>query len=245
MRDVTVTLDFHNTIINSDAWFQIEVFDLPGAWLRWRCVQLGESVDQTLIDEANAAYRRLRKAIHEHGHELTAEACLEIVLPQVGVFASEVDIAEGTEAIMTDTMNGISPVDGVIDLIRSLNAEGIRLGIVSSAVYHPFLLWCLDRYDLTDAFTAINTSASVGWYKSRPEIYWSSLDALDATPERSLHLGDSARFDVATARRAGMQTVWYQRPGAKPLENDPGPDLTLSTLVGATPRVLERLSRIR
>ncbi|MEZ4623903.1 MAG: hypothetical protein R2843_03650 [Thermomicrobiales bacterium] len=29
MRNATVTIDFHNTIINSDAWFQIEVFDLP------------------------------------------------------------------------------------------------------------------------------------------------------------------------------------------------------------------------
>ncbi|MEZ4495731.1 MAG: hypothetical protein R2845_02880 [Thermomicrobiales bacterium] len=25
MRNATVTIDFHNTIINSDAWFQIEV----------------------------------------------------------------------------------------------------------------------------------------------------------------------------------------------------------------------------
>ncbi|MCC6703322.1 MAG: HAD family hydrolase [Thermomicrobiales bacterium] len=245
MRDVTVTLDFHNTIINSDAWFQIEVFDLPGAWLRWHAAARNTEADPELIVEANAAYRRLRQAIHEHGHELTAEACLEIVLPQVGVSASDVDIIEGTEAIMFETMAGISPVDGVIDLIRDLEAADVRLGIVSSAVYHDFLLWSLDRYGITDAFDGIATSASVGWYKSRPEIYWNALDELGATPDRALHLGDSARFDVATGRRAGMQTVWYQRPGAKPLDDDPGPDLTLQSLVGSAPLILDRLSDLR
>ena len=245
MRDATVTIDFHNTIINSDAWFQIEVFNLPGAWLRWHAAQRNDVADPAVIEEANAAYRRLRKAIHEHGHELTAEASLEIVLPQVGVYASEVDIAEGTEAIMRETMIGISPVDGVIDLIRDLDASGVRLGIVSSAVYHPFLIWSLDQYGITEAFDSITTSASVGWYKSRPEIYWSALESLGSTPDTALHLGDSARFDVVTARRAGMQTVWYQRPGAKPLEGDAGPGLTLQSLVGAAPLLLDRLDHIR
>ncbi len=245
MRNQTVTLDFHNTIINSDAWFQIEVFDLPGAWLRWRSATREEAIDQALIDEANASYRRLRKAIHEHGHELTAEACLEIVLPGVGVSASDVDIAEGTETIMAETMEGITPVDGVVELIRELDAEGVRLGIVSSAVYHSFLTWSLERYGLTDAFAEVCTSASVGWYKSRPEIYWSALDALGATPEQSLHLGDSARFDVATARRAGMRTVWYRRPDARSLDDHPGADLTLDSLDRAAPLVLEQLASHR
>lgn len=245
MRDATVTLDFHNTIVNSAAWFQIEVFDLPGAWLRWRATQTGIKVDPATIEEANAGYRRLRQAIHEHGHELTAEACLDIVLPQLGISVSDADLAEGVEAIMAETLADISPVDGVIDLIRDLQAEGVRLGIVSSAVYHAFLDWSLDRYGIKDAFDSIVTSASAGWYKSRPEIYWNALDALDSAPERAIHIGDSARFDVATGRRAGMQTIWYQREGAKPLENDPGPHATIQSFAGAAPLVLDRLSTIR
>jgi HAD superfamily hydrolase (TIGR01509 family) len=245
MRDATVTFDFHNTIINSAAWFQIEVFDLPGAWLRWHATQTGTEADPEQITQANAGYRRLRQAIHEHGHELTAEACLDIVLPQLGIKVSDVDLAEGVEAIMFDTLADISPVHGVIDLIRDLEKDGIRLGIVSSAVYHAFLDWSLERYGIADAFDSITTSASAGWYKSRPEIYWNALAALDSRPDRALHIGDSARFDVATGRRAGMQTIWYQREGAKPLENDPGPHVTIQSFADATPLVLERLSTIR
>jgi HAD superfamily hydrolase (TIGR01549 family) len=245
MRDTTVTFDFHNTIVNSAAWFQIEVFDLPGAWLRWQAAQQGVKADDAVVAEANARYRHLRKAIHEHGHELTAEACLDIVLPQAGVFATEVDIAEGTEAIMRATLDDISPVDGVIDLVRELKREGVRLGIVSSAVYHPFLLWSLDRYGIRDAFDSISTSASVGWYKSRPEIYWSALESLGSSNHQALHIGDSARFDVATGRRAGLKTIWFQRPGATPLDNDPGPDLTVQTFVGSTPKVFDLLTAAR
>lgn len=241
MRNRTVTFDFHNTIVLSDAWFQVEVYDLPGAWLHWYAAERGDPPNDERIERANTAYRRLRKAIHAHGHELSAEACLDIVLHEVGVEASPETIAAGTDAIMRDTLAGIAPVPGVIELIEELDAHGIRLGIVSSAVHHPFLLWSLDLLGVTDAFGAIVTSASAGYYKSRPEIYWSALNELGASPSRSLHLGDSARFDVVTARRAGMQTAWLQRPGASPLPDDEGASVTFQSLVGAAPRLLERL----
>lgn len=245
MRDSAVTFDFHNTIALSQAWFQIEVFDLPGAWLRWRAEQVGHPADQALIERANAGYRQLRKAIHQHGHELTAEQCLDLVLHQIGLDESPEMIERGTEAIMQATMDGITPVPGVIETIRALRDTGVRLGIVSSAVYHPFLLWTLELFGIRDAFEAVTTSASAGFYKSRPEIYWSALELLDADPGRSLHLGDSFRFDVVGARRAGMSTAWLQREGAEPLPGEPAPELTFRSLVGSAPVLLERIDARR
>jgi FMN phosphatase YigB (HAD superfamily) len=242
MRDSAVTFDFHNTIALSQAWFQIEVFDLPGAYLRWRAEQQDRPADQALIERANAAYRQLRKAIHQHGHELTAEQCLDLVLHQVGLDESPETIERGTEAIMRATMEGIAPVPGVIETIRALRDTGVRLGIVSSAVYHPFLLWTLDQFGIGDAFDSVTTSASAGFYKSRPEIYWSALELLDADPGQSLHLGDSFRFDVVGARRAGMRAAWLQRQGAEPLPDEPEPELTFQSLVGAAPILMERIA---
>ncbi len=245
MPDSAVTLDFHNTIALSDAWFQIEVHDLPGAYLRWRASQNGHTADDALIKQANASYRALRRAIHQHGHELTAEQCLDLVLHHVGLDEPASRIEAGAEAIMRSAMDGIAPVPGVIETIRELRREGVQLGIVSSAVYHPFLLWTLDEFGVRDAFDSIITSASAGFYKSRPEIYWSALDALDANPGQSLHLGDSFRFDVVGARRAGMITAWLKRPGAEPLPDEPEPELTFQSLVGAAPTLLERLAATR
>jgi FMN phosphatase YigB (HAD superfamily) len=245
MRDAAVTLDFHNTIALSAAWFQIEVHDLPGAYLRWRASLNGGEADQALIERANLAYRQLRRAIHQHGHELTAEQCLDLVLHHVGLNEPIQRIEAGTEAIMRDTMEGIEPVPGVIETIRALQLTGARLGIVSSAVYHPFLFWTLEAFGIRDAFEVVTTSASAGFYKSRPEIYWSALDLLDADPGQSLHLGDSFRFDVVGARRAGMRTAWLQRKGAEPLPDEPEPELTFQSLVGAAPILLERLAEPR
>jgi FMN phosphatase YigB (HAD superfamily) len=245
MPGSAVTLDFHNTIALSEAWFQIEVHDLPGAYLRWRASQNGHRTDDALIKQANASYRALRRAIHQHGHELTAEQCIDLVLHHVGLDEPASTIEAGAEAIMRDTLTGTTPVPGVIETIRELRQGGVRLGIVSSAVYHPFLLWTLDEFGVRDAFDSIVTSASAGFYKSRPEIYWSALDALDADPGQSLHVGDSFRFDVVGARRAGMITAWLQRPGAEPLAGEPEPELMFQSLVGAAPALLERLAATR
>ena len=59
-----------------------------------------------------------------------------------------------------------------------------------------------------------------------------------ATPERMVHVGDSFRFDVAGANRAGMGTVWLR--GDQSEADDPSirPDLTLTTLVAAAPEIL-------
>lgn len=241
MPDQVVTFDFHNTIAQADSWFEIEVRDLPGAFLRWRAEQDGDIADPEMVLESNATYRLLRAAIHHHGHELTAEDCLDIVLRRIGYFEPSSIIDEGTEAIMRASLSDIAPVPGVIESIESLTDAGIMLGIVSSAVYHPFLLWTLEAFGVAERFSAVTTSASAGFYKTRPEIYWNALDQLDASPEDALHLGDSYQFDVVGGRRAGMQTGWYQRPGAQPPPDTGSPDMVFSSLVGAGAAVLERI----
>ena len=85
------------------------------------------------------------------------------------------------------------------------------------------------------------TSAAAGYYKSRPELYWQTLAALGADPKRSLHIGDSARFDVDGAARAGLSTVWLDHGGsAKPATV---PTLTVNSLDGIAPQLLSLLER--
>lgn len=240
--DRVVTFDFHNTIAHADRWFQIEIRDLPGAFLRWRAEQDGDLADPEMVIEGNATYRLLRNAIHHHGHELTAEECLDIVLRRMGYFEPPAIIDEGTEAIMRASLSDIAPVPGVVESIESLAEAGVQLGIVSSAVFHPFLLWTLDAFGVAEYFSAVTTSASAGYYKTRPEIYWNALDLLGAAPEQAFHLGDSYQFDVIGGHRAGMKTAWYQRPGAEAIPGEDGPELVFSSLIGAGTAVLERIN---
>ena len=122
--------------------------------------------------------------------------------------------------------------------VRAIHNAGIPIGVVSSAVYHPFLEWTLEKFGISDAIQVIVTSASAGFYKSRPEIYWHAAELIGAAPSRMVHVGDSLRFDVGGAARAGFGTVWLQREGAEPTSDAPLPDLTVRTLLNSAAGII-------
>lgn len=239
MTRAAITFDFHNTIARCDDWFQLEVHRLPSAFFAWRARQSGEPVDPHLTHAANLAYRALRRAVHRHGHELPAERSLLAIGDAVGVPLGQEEVRHGVQVLMQATLKSATPVPGIVETVIALSEAGVRLGIVSSAVYHPFLLWALERFGLEQRFAIVTTSASAGYYKSRPEIFWQTLDRLRASPRHSLHVGDSARFDVGGAHRAGMRTVWLNDNEASGTTSTA--DLTLRTMRGAAPILLDLL----
>lgn len=240
----TITFDFHNTLIECDEWFQIEIRTLVSDVLRyWH--DLGEiDVSPGVLAAADAEYRKLRVAIHGHGHELPADRAVRTILERIGFSMSWEAIDIALDAIMRQAFETARPVAGAQQAVSELSASGVKLGIVSIAVHHDFLLWSLDRFDMTDAFDQITTSASSGYYKSRPEIYWSALAGLHAPAASALHIGDSLRFDVGGAARAGMRTAWFRRPDARDApSSDLSPDLIVSSMDNAAPALLELLRR--
>jgi len=233
-----ITLDFHNTLVACDAWFDLEVRHLVSAFLQWDANERGDTVDPRLLSAADASYRRIRRAIHLHGHELPAERSVATVLSELGVSVPFDRIAAGVEILMRSALAELQPMPGAIETVEALANTGIPVAVVSSAVYHPFLIWALDQLGMRDAIQEVVTSASAGYYKSRPEIYWHALDLLEVDPGRSAHVGDSLRFDVGGARRAGMRAVWLSN-GAAPGPDDAQPDLVLSTLSGSASAIVE------
>ena len=243
--DVTtggITFDFHNTIAACESWFNLEVRQLVGAFLRWRAAATGGSLPSGLTAAADAAYRRLRLAIHLHGHELPAERCVATVLDQMGIDVGASEIVRGVEELMRGALDEATPMPGAVETVAALSERGVALGIVSSAVHHPFLEWTLDRFGLGDTFAVVTTSASSGYYKSRPEIYWQTLHRLGKVPAASVHVGDSLRFDVGGAQRAGMRTVLISANRGSSGAQDPVPDLVVPTLHGATASILGLLA---
>ncbi len=223
-----ITFDFHNTLIECDEWFEIEIRTLVSDVLRyWH--DLGEiDVPPAAIASADAEYRKLRRAIHSHGHELPADRAVRMILERIEFALSWEAIDIALDAIMRESFRHARPVAGAVETVQQLAAEGVKLGVVSIAVYHDFLLWALDRFGMLEAFDPIVTSAGSGYYKNRPEIYWTALSGLKAAPSTALHIGDSLRFDVGGAARAGMRTAWYRRPDAK---DSPSPELMPELIV--------------
>lgn len=240
----TITFDFHNTLVECDSWFDVEVHTLVSDVLRyWH--DLGEiDVPTPMFSSADVEYRKLRRAIHLHGHELPADRAVRTILERIGFAMSWEAIDIAIDAIMRRSFQSAAPVPGARETVAELAAQGIPLGIVSIAIHHDFLIWSLERFGMMDSFGTIVSSANCGFYKCRPEIYWTALDGLGAQPASALHIGDSLRMDVGGAARAGMRTAWYQRPDAKDLPTaELAPDLIVTAMRGAAPHLLETLQR--
>lgn len=236
-----VTFDFHDTLVHCEPWFDLEVRTLASSWMRWRGTATGAAPSPRRLDEADAAYRRLRQAIVEHGREETAERCVAIVLDEIGEPLYPDAIVAGVEHLMRESFAHARPVEGAAETVRAIADAGVTVGVVSSAVYHPFLEWTLSAFGIRPALADVTTSASAGYYKSRPEIYWHALERIGATPASAVHVGDSWCWDVGGARKAGLGTVWLRKAGAEP-DGGKAPDLTLDSLAGAAPAILSVLA---
>lgn len=232
-----ITFDFHNTLVRCDRWFDLEVRSLPAV-----VAELLDGKQSPKRDnELTIAYGALRKEIIEHGRELSSAAGVIEAFRRVERQVDDVAVGACVDEVMAEVVADAELLPGVADTLGFLVARDVALGIVSSAVHHEFLVRSLARLGELDSFKVVVTSASAGFYKSRPEIYAAALSALGANAAQSVHVGDSYRFDHLAARGAGLATAWLRRPGAEPLDGGPPPDLELETLEGAGPKLLELL----
>ena len=227
-----ITFDFHNTLASCDRWFALEVRDLPGAVLDRVRPGLPAELDVPSGDEVTATYRALRGEVIEHGVEIDAVAGTLETLRRLGIEVREGQVQPAIDDLMRGALVDLRPMEGALETVRALHADGFPLGVVSSAVHHPFLEWSLASFGILDLFTTVVTSASAGFYKSRPEIYQRALDDLGVDAASSVHVGDSHRWDHVTPSALGIRTVLVSSAGAVD-PSGPLPSLALSTLVDA------------
>jgi HAD superfamily hydrolase (TIGR01509 family) len=240
-----VTFDFHNTIAYCDEWFYLEIRDLSTRTLQ----ALAPDVFDTYSpDEIAARYREMRKAVMASGKEVEAVEGVIQITTGLGVELRRADVEATVARLMHDAAEHATPVPGAVESIRDVVSRGIRAGVVSSAVYHPFLEWTLERFGVLDALSFIMTSASSGYYKSDPEIYRTAMREVGSHPERSIHVGDSEKWDVWSAKQAGMRAIWFQNGDVDTLVDRPmeaEPDFTVTSMAEVGPWVIENLELSR
>jgi HAD superfamily hydrolase (TIGR01509 family) len=240
-----VTFDFHNTLATCDPWFFLEIRDLPVDVLRDIDASQLARIDR---DEVVATYRSLRQEVVASGREVDAVTSVDRVFRALGLDIEMEAIAESIEHLMRKSMDHVAPVPGAMEAIHAVAASGITVGVVSSAVYHPFLEWTLAHFGVADTLAFVITSASSGFYKSDPGIYRAAMKTAGASPEHSLHVGDSLRWDVCGAQQAGMGTVWFVNGHSDAFTHNAEqatPDVTVHSMVNVAPLILDHLGRTR
>ena len=94
---------------------------------------------------------------------------------------------------------------GAWEVLESLKAEGVLLGIVSNN--HAKIRQVLDDMGILDFFGTVIISEEVDLYKPDAAILKLACRQLGAAPEACLYVGDHP-FDILCAHDAGMPVVW-------------------------------------
>jgi HAD superfamily hydrolase (TIGR01509 family) len=127
----------------------------------------------------------------------------------MGFQAPERAIEEAVAELEEQCLPAVEPVEGALSTLQRLRDSGYLMAVVSSAGWPPFVEMALEAEGMRPFFSAVITSAGEGIYKSDPEIFRRACARLGVAPSEAVHVGDHARYDVRTARAAGLRTVWF------------------------------------
>lgn len=98
----------------------------------------------------------------------------------------------------------VKPINGLLEFIEDLKANGVKIGIATSAPYLNMEL-ILSKLPLRDKMQSLLASEDVSTHKPNPEVYLKSALNLDISPERCVVFEDS--FSGVTAGKAAGAKV--------------------------------------
>lgn len=133
-------------------------------------------------------------------------------LEAAGIPAARLDAALPMLVAAFRSVTWSRPIAGAAAALRAFAQVGIPIGIVSNADgrVEPLLrelgVCQVGPGPGVDVGIVVDSTV-VGYEKPDPRIFQIALRALGVAPERAIHVGDSARADVAGAMAAGVTPV--------------------------------------
>ncbi len=215
-----VTFDFWQTIAGEP----------PRPILHPRRVTLWEDIlagahGRERIDEVLRGVGRHRERLWRQGELLGAAEAAALAAAEL-----DPDIDDATERALVDAFVGsgegieLELTPGIEDALRELDEAGLRLGIVCDVGFTSGeqLRDVLRRAGILDRFDGWAFSDEVGAFKPDPTIFHHALREIGGVaPERTAHIGDLRRTDIAGARAMGMVAIRYRGANDDPPEDGP------------------------
>jgi len=120
----------------------------------------------------------------------------------------------------------VSPCPGAREALEALHGS-VPLAAVTNGS-PEMQATKLRTLDLAGYFETVVHGGYDAPAKPAPDPFYDALDAVDARPTRTVHVGNSLSSDVAGAKRAGLQAVWYAREDST--DPDPQPDYVVESM---------------
>jgi len=204
-----VTFDYWNTLVWEESGHQAGRRKEAWAGL---LEEAGFAMERSLLD---AAFARSWERYVEHwtaNQQYQAVHAAEEILEHLG-FEVPAHVRRDLVDAFTDVAHDaeLHLTDNVAECLRTLKDAGIRLGIICDVGMTPSIALrnVLERWGVLSLFDHWSFSDEVGHYKPSAVIFEHALTGLGAAAERTVHVGDIRRTDVAGARSMGMTAVRY------------------------------------
>ena len=107
---------------------------------------------------------------------------------------------------------GLKPMPGVVDLIRTLKEKGFHLAVASSSLKED-IMTNMNTFGITDCFEAFISGSECENGKPDPEIFQKAAEAIGQKAANCIVVEDS-EAGVKAARSAKMKCIGYAPEGA-------------------------------
>ena len=118
----------------------------------------------------------------------------------------------------------------VRDAMRTLAAQGLKLGLISNS--HRCLSSFQQHFELDGLIAAAVSSSEHGYMKPHPSIFEAALTLAGVSAAESVMVGDSLSHDIDGARRVGMRGILVHRSDDPPPVTDVPVIRSMSELPG-------------
>jgi FMN phosphatase YigB (HAD superfamily) len=140
--------------------------------------------------------------------EISARSFNRLIYETLGV-TFRVDYDE-LEKIFWDETLSYKPVDGIYDLLDTLDNHGIKAGVLSNSIYGGAILGReLEKHDLAKRFSFVISSADYGIRKPHGYIFRVAIKKMGLVPSDIWLVGDKIEYDIRGAPDASLYPVWY------------------------------------
>ena len=150
----------------------------------------------------------------------------------------EAALLEAVRMYARPLREGVSAGPGAVEALAELRERGYRIGLISNTIWPAELhIEDLEEIGILHYLEHLTFSGEIGIWKPNPQIFQHALEALGATPEQSIFVGDNPNEDILGAQHVHMRAVWVRSPEF-PL-GQVQPDAIVETLPELLP-ILER-----
>jgi putative hydrolase of the HAD superfamily len=203
-----ITFDFWNTLFEARSGAELRVRRIQRVLSRAGYRDVSDSNVQQAIGHAWQEWNRVWE---QECLTFGAEHWVSLILAHLNIRLPPSDRADLVQGMATSGIDVAPPlVDGVALILPQLNGR-YRLGVICDTGLSPgwMLRQHLENHDILQYFSHLTFSDEIGVSKPHPDAFLTTLTHLDVSPDRSVHIGDFPRTDIAGALNVGMRAIRF------------------------------------